>query len=69
MYQLYEQSTKHFCQTLIENICFTRPQGSNRRRTITPANSTVPTFMKDIYESLINHAGDQEPVSHIKVLL
>lgn len=35
-----------------------RPQSSNRRRTITSANSTVPTFMKDIYESLLNEGGE-----------
>jgi len=35
-----------------------RPQGNNRRRAIMPTNSTVPTFMRIIYESIINQAGD-----------
>merc|ERR1719167_118785 len=35
-----------------------RPHSSNRRRTIKSANSTVPTFMKDIYESLLNEGGE-----------
>ena len=44
---------------------FFRPQGSNRRRTITSANSTVPTFMKDIYLSLLNDAGDQGEIKNL----
>jgi len=49
----------------IDSFFFFRPQGSNRRRTITSANSTVPTFMKDIYLSLLNDAGDQGEIKNL----
>jgi len=42
-----------------------RPQGSSRRRTITSANSTVPTFMRDIYESLLTEGGEQGELKNL----
>ena len=41
-----------------------RPQGNTQRRRM-PDNSTVPTFMKDIYLSLLNEAGDTGEIKNL----
>jgi len=40
-----------------------RPHSSSRRRL--PSNSTVPTFMKDIYHSLLNLDGDTGEIKNL----
>jgi len=43
-----------------------RPQAASpKRRTITSANSTVPTFMKDIYQSLVSKVGEQGELKNL----
>ena len=41
-----------------------RPQGNTPRRRM-PDNSTVPTFMRDIYMSLLNEAGDTGEIKNL----
>jgi len=41
-----------------------RPHSSGSRRRL-PGNSTVPTFMKDIYESLLNTDGDTGEIKNL----
>jgi len=41
-----------------------RPASSHRRSRL-PGNSTVPTFMKDIYMSLLNEAGDSGEIKNL----
>ena len=42
-----------------------RPQSGGTPRRRMPANSTVPTFMKDIYLSLLNEAGDTGEIKNL----
>lgn len=42
-----------------------RHQAAPKRRTITSANSTVPTFMKDIYKSLVSPVGEQGELKNL----
>lgn len=39
--------------------------GSNKRRANPSSNSTVPTFMKDIYRSLLNEVGDDGEIKNL----
>ena len=41
-----------------------RPHSSSHKRRM-PNNSTVPTFMKDIYHSLLNQAGDSGEIKNL----
>lgn len=42
-----------------------RPQAAPKRRTISSANSTVPTFMKDIYKSLVTKVGEEGELKNL----
>eukprot|EP00088_Acartia_fossae_P059268 TRINITY_DN7013_c0_g1_i4.p1 TRINITY_DN7013_c0_g1~~TRINITY_DN7013_c0_g1_i4.p1 ORF type:complete len:446 (+),score=103.13 TRINITY_DN7013_c0_g1_i4:189-1526(+) len=42
-----------------------RPTAAPKRRTISSANSTVPTFMKDIYQSLVSPVGEQGELKNL----
>lgn len=42
-----------------------RPHSSSHKRSRLPGNSTVPTFMKDIYQSLLNEGGDSGEIKNL----